>query len=71
MSEGGKVRPIAFAAAMLRTSSIRFPCTTGRSRGVGALEDAVDVGGALAVIFGEVDAIRHQPADQEGHPLLI
>src|SRR5262249_41751304 len=57
---GGTSKPSAFAVLRLMTSSNLFGFWTGRSAGLGAFEDAIDVPCRLAELFGVIVAIGDQ-----------
>ena len=56
------MRPRAFAVLRLITSSNFVGCSTGRSAGLGAFEDLVDVGGGPPELVMEVGSIGHEAA---------
>ena len=62
-SEGGTVRPSVLAVWMLMTSSNLLDCTTGRSAGLGALEDAPSIDADLTPRIRNVGSVAHQSAD--------
>ena len=59
-SDGGIVRPRALAVLRLMTSSNFVGCSTGRSAGLGALEDLVHVGRGAPLEVGQFGSIGHQ-----------
>ena len=61
-SDGGTVRPSALAVLRLITSSYLVGACTGRSAGLLALEDAIDVAGRAPVLVDEIRPIGDQAA---------
>src|SRR5436190_15245268 len=61
-SVAGTVMPSALAVFILMTSWKRVGCSTGKSAGLGAFEDFVDIHGSLAKKVRIYRGVRHQPA---------
>ena len=61
-SPGGMVRPSKLAVSALMTSSSFVACTTGRSVGLGALEDATGIGADLTIGIHHTRPVAQQPA---------
>src|SRR5438128_10079174 len=66
----GIVSPRAFAVLRLITSSNFVGCSTGRSAGVGAFEDLVDVPGRAPKDLGITRTVRHEASSLNKSPLL-
>jgi hypothetical protein len=65
------VRPRAFAVLRLMISSNLVGCSTGRSAGLAALQDLVDIGRRAAPDIVVVRTVRHQAADLDKSPQLV
>src|SRR5262249_16608983 len=62
-SMGGTARPSIRAVSALLTRSNLLDCTTGRSAGLGPLQDAAGIDTELAKRIHDVGSITHQPAN--------
>ncbi len=60
--DGGIVKPRALAVFRLITSSNFVGCSTGKSAGLGALEDLVHIGGGTSKVVAEARGVGHEAA---------